>query len=258
VQVGSIEHLPLIPRLATDSYERSIGARILAASTKVIAVSDSVAEHVIGLGTSPDRVVVVQNGVDTNRFKPTDAQRSKQIVFVGRLISNKRPDDILEAFAQLCRQDWQLVFVGDGPMRHRLERRTSELGIGSSVQFLGVRSDVHDVLSRAAIAVRPSLTEGRSLAILEAMASGTCVVASDIVPNRELIKHGVTGILTPVGDRLSLAEALRRLLDDEVRRSSIGTAAREEALRSSWEVTASMTAKVLMDVATAIDQGGRR
>jgi L-malate glycosyltransferase len=258
VQVGSIEHLPLIPRLATDGYERSIGSRILAASTKVIAVSDSVAEHVIELGTSPNRVVVVHNGVDTNRFKPTSGRRSNQIVFVGRLISNKRPDDILEAFAQLDRSDWQLVFVGDGPMRRRLERRTMELRLCASVQFLGVRSDIQAVLSKAAIAVRPSLTEGRSLAILEAMASGTCVVASDIVPNRELIEHGVTGLLTPVGDRQRLTEALRHLVDDPNRRSAIGAAGRVEALRSSWDVTASRIAEVLMDAAIAAVPEGNR
>ena len=98
--------------------------------------------------------------------------------------------------------------------------------------------------------MRPSLTEGRSLTILEAMASGACVVASDIVPNRELIRHGVTGILTPVGDRLLLAEALRQLVDDAARRLSIGVAARDAILRSTWGATASKTAEVLVEVAS--------
>ena len=97
--VGSIEHLPLAPRMATDAYERSIGSRILAASTKVIAVSESVAAHVIELGASPEKVVVVPNGVDTNRFRPTDEGRINQIAFVGRLVSNKGAEDALEAFA---------------------------------------------------------------------------------------------------------------------------------------------------------------
>jgi glycosyltransferase involved in cell wall biosynthesis len=249
VQVGSIEHLPLASRLVTDAYERSIGARILTASTKVIAVSESVAAHVIELGTSPEKVVVVPNGVNTERFQPTDVSRANEIVFVGRLISNKKPDDALEAFARLDRQDWQLVYVGDGPMKRHLQRRASRLGIGQSVKFLGTRADVPEILAEAAIVVRPSLTEGRSLAILEAMASGACVVASDIVPNRELIEHGVTGILTPVGDRVFLAEALNRLVKDSATRSSIGVAARESVLRSTWEETACRTAEVLIDVA---------
>ena len=249
--VGSVEHLPMAPRLATEAYERSIGSRILAASTRVIAVSESVASHVIELGASPDKVIVVPNGVDTDRFRPTDGRRSNQIAFVGRLVANKGSEDALEAFARLGRKDWQLIFVGEGPMRRRLEHRASELGVSASVKFLGARDDVPALLSQAAIVVRPSLTEGRSLTILEAMASGACVVASDIVPNRELIEHGVTGILTQVGDRLSLAEALRRLLDDENRRSSIGAAAREEALRSSWDATACKTAEVLVQVTPA-------
>ena len=251
--VGSIEHLPLAPRMATDAYERSIGSRILAASTKVIAVSESVAAHVIELGASPEKVVVIPNGVDTNRFRPTHERRSNQIAFVGRLVSNKGSEDALEAFAKLGRSDWQLVFVGDGPMRRRLEHKASELGVGGSVQFLGARNDVPALLSRSAIVVRPSLTEGRSLTILEAMASGACVVASDIVPNRELIRHGVTGILTPVGDRLLLAEALRMLVDDAARRLSIGAAARDAILRSTWGATASKTAEVLVEVATEAD-----
>ena len=118
---------------------RSIGSRILAASTKVIAVSESVAAHVIELGASPEKVVVVPNGVDTNRFRPTDERKSNQIAFVGRLVSNKGSEDALEAFAKLGRSDWQLVFVGDGPMRRRLELKASELGVGGSVQFLGAR-----------------------------------------------------------------------------------------------------------------------
>jgi glycosyltransferase involved in cell wall biosynthesis len=247
--VGSIENLPLAARLATEAYERSIGSRILAASTRVIAVSESVASHVIDLGASPEKVVVVPNGVDTDRFRPTNEGRSNQIAFVGRLVANKGSEDALEAFAQLGRSDWQLVFVGDGPMRRRLEHRASELGVSANVQFLGARDDVPALLSRAAIVVRPSLTEGRSLTILEAMASGACVVASDIVPNRELIRHGVTGILTPVRDRLLLAEALRGLIQDANRRSMIGSAAREAIVRSTWDATASRTAEVLMEAA---------
>ena len=174
----------------------------------------------------------------------------KQIAVVGRLISNKGPEDALEAFAKLGRSDWQLVFVGDGPMRRRLEQKASELGLRGIVQFLGARDDIPAVLSQSAIVVRPSLTEGRSLTIMEAMASGTCVVASDIVANRELIRHGVTGILTPVGDHLLLAEALRRLVDDAARRLSIGAAARDAILRSTWDATASKTAEVLVEVAS--------
>jgi teichuronic acid biosynthesis glycosyltransferase TuaC len=241
--------LPMAPRWATEAYERSIGSRILTASTLVVAVSESVASHVIDLGASPEKVVVVPNGVDSDRFRPAIDGRLNQIAFVGRLVANKGCEDALEAFATLGRRDWELVFVGDGPMRRRLEQRASELGVGACVKFLGAREDVPDLLSRSAIVVRPSLTEGRSLTILEAMAAGACVVASDIVPNRELIQQGVTGILTPVRDPLRLADTLRLLIEDPKRRSSIGAAAREEALRSSWDATARMTAEVLLEAA---------
>jgi glycosyltransferase involved in cell wall biosynthesis len=134
-------------------------------------------------------------------------------------------------------------------MRRGLEARASELGITGRVRFLGTRTDIPQLLAESAIVVRPSLTEGRSLAILEAMATGACVVASDITPNRELIDDGVTGVLTPVGRPDLLAQALRRLVADESRRSAIGNAAREAALRSSWDSTASKTAAVLLEAA---------
>jgi glycosyltransferase involved in cell wall biosynthesis len=250
--VGSIEHLPLLPRVATDLYERSFGARILNASTKVIAVSKSVAEHVIALGTPSENVVVVPNGVDTERFRPIEGGRADQIAFVGRLVGNKRPDDALEAFARLNRPGWRLVFAGDGPMRRQLELRAAELGVEHDVQFLGTHEDIPGLLAKSAIVVRPSLTEGRSLTILEAMASGVCVVASDIAANRELIRDGVTGVLTPVGDRIKLAHALRLLIDKPSKRSAIGSSARGDALRSSWDATARMTAEVLVGVAGGV------
>ena len=217
---------PQAPRLATDAYERSIGSRILAASTRVIAVSEAVAAHVIDLGAIPEKVVVVPNGVDTELFRPPEGPRSTQITFVGRLISNKRPEDALEAFARLGRDEWQLVFVGDGPMRRGLEARASELGITGRVRFLGTRTDIPQLLAESAIVVRPSLTEGRSLAILEAMATGLPVVATAVGANPDLVTHGKTGVIVPVGDDEAIAQALVGLARHPDRARAMGRAAR--------------------------------
>ena len=88
-------------------------------------------------------------------------------------------------------------------MRRQLEHKASELGVGASVQFLGARNDVAAILAKTAIVVRPSLTEGRSLTILEAMASGSVRRRFRHRAESRINRHGVTGVLTRVGDHLT-------------------------------------------------------
>ena len=125
--VGSIEHLPLAPRLATDAYERSIGSRILAASTKVIAVSESVAAHVIELGASPEKVVVVPNGVDTNRFRPTDDRKKQPDRLRG---TSCQQQGIRGRFGSLCEARSERLAVGFR-RRRTYEAPTRAQGIGA-------------------------------------------------------------------------------------------------------------------------------
>jgi glycosyltransferase involved in cell wall biosynthesis len=248
--VAAVSRLPLATRTATTVYEHTAGRFILRASSRVIAVSESVATHLRQLGAPGDRTVVVHNGVDHNRFcpRPRDLDRP-QVVFVGRLIQNKGPADALNAFAAAGVPGAQLTFVGHGPMRDRLEADGARLGLNGAVHFTGHLDDVSAILGAADVLVRPSRTEGQSLAILEAMAAGVCVLASDIPANRELVDDGRSGLLAAVGDTQGLARRLRRLLTDHPFRDRLAAQGRRRAQQHSWEACARDTGLVLADAA---------
>lgn len=240
-------------RALTEVYERSIGRLILRRSKKVIAVSDAVADRVAELGVERPRIVVVPNGVDLERFaaRPGDrGQRAKvRFLFIGRHIPNKGPTTFLEAIERLApeRDDFEAVFLSDGPLRSRLEARVRDGGLAGKVRFEGHVEDQSVALRQADIVVRPSLTEGMALSLIEAMAAGACVVASDIPANRGVINDGVNGRLVPPADPGRLADVLRELLDSPDRRRQLASAGAESARAYSWEECARRTGEVLLE-----------
>jgi len=250
--VAAVSSLPLATRTATTLYEHTAGRFILRASSRVIAVSESVATHLRHLGAPADRTVVVHNGVDHDRFRPRPRDIDRpHVVFVGRLIENKGPADALNAFASAGIPGARLTFIGDGPMRARLEADGARLGLNGAVHFTGHLDDVSAVLGSADVLIRPSRTEGQSLAILEAMAAGVCVLASDIPANRELVDDGRSGLLATVGDVESLARRLSGLLTDHPFRDRLAAEGRQRARQHSWEVCARDTGLVLMSAAAS-------
>ena len=136
--IGSVAEMPGLIRVATSTYERSVGRFILKSSSRVIAVSQAVADHMVFLGARPELVQVVPNGVDHDRFFPgSDSGVRVGFVFVGRLINNKGPDEVLDAFVTVSRSDATLTFIGDGPMRTELESKVNRLGMQNRVKFSG-------------------------------------------------------------------------------------------------------------------------
>ncbi len=141
----------------------------------------------------------------------------------------KRVKDLIWAFELIRVMHREVVFVivGDGPERARLEQFAHSLEIGTRVKFLGHRDDAQRLLPALDVFWLASDFEGLSNSIMEAMAAGLSVVASDIAPNRELVVHGQTGYLAPVGDRVAFAQLAERLLVDPVLASQFGTAGRQ-------------------------------
>jgi glycosyltransferase involved in cell wall biosynthesis len=247
VHVGGLDLMPQPARLLGTAYERTVGRFILSLSARIIAVGPSVRQHLIRLGTPADRIVVVHNGVDLRRFWPRHEMVRNDppvIAFIARLIVNKGPDTFLTALLQLRREgvDFRAVFIGDGPLRRKLEQRA--LPLGSAVQFLGQQPDVAPHLRQSDLLVRPSLTEGLPLGILEAMASRVCVIASDIDGNRDLVTHGQNGVLVPVDDPTRLADAIRELLRNSARRAALARAGCETAQPYGWDAVVARTAAV--------------
>lgn len=175
-----------------------------------VCVSHAVADFSIrNARLKSSKVSVIANGVDYQRFAtatPVDRgslglTTAPLVLFVGRLDPQKAPFVLLEAFERLVARhaDWQLLFVGDGPLRLSMNEWVAEHRLDSSVHFAGWRPDVPELLKTADVLVLPSLWEGMPNIVLEAMAAGLPVVVSSVEGTAELIRAGETGLLATPG-----------------------------------------------------------
>lgn len=217
--------------------------RALRRADRVIAISQDIAGEAIDLlGIAPERIVRLGNGVDLQRFRPRPWKEdlSPRILFMGRLGPQKRVDVLLEAFAELRRRrtdstGLELIVAGDGPLEAELRQRARALGVEEHTRFPGRVPDVVGLLRDASVFVLPSVAEGASNALLEAMATGVPVVATRLPSNEELATDGEHALLVPPGDSAALAAAIERLLDDATLRRGLVEAARARA--ESFDLT---------------------
>lgn len=250
-QLGSTKEMPLKARVSGGAYDRTVGRYIVRRATRILAVSHSVAEHMVSIGADPNRIRVVENGVDHERFDCPDltADVEPLVLAVGRIVDNKGPHLLVEAVKLLAAKGRivHVGFLGDGPMRQRLEHEVAEAGLESSIRFHGQVRDVEAWLARAAIVVRPSFTEGLPLAVLEAMSAGRCNIVSDIRPNLELIEHDVNGLVFRAGDAHDLADKIWDVVSDPDRRVRLAAAGRAASRSRSWDRMAAETAQELLE-----------
>jgi glycosyltransferase involved in cell wall biosynthesis len=209
----------------------------------VVAVSEPLRAHLVRkLRLCPSRVLVLANGIDTNRFAPGPRSVEVRRRFgipegvpligtVARLDPVKNQSLLIAAFRLVLtkRPNAHLVFVGDGPMRAELETGASSAGISHSVHFAGICPDVAPVYRDLDVFALPSLSEGTSISILEALASGTPVVAAAVGGNVDLLA-GKCGVLVPSGDEQALAIAILRVLDDPAFSASLANRGRARAV----------------------------
>jgi glycosyltransferase involved in cell wall biosynthesis len=254
--LGSPEDLGGAVGSATSLYERTVGRRVLNASRRVIAVSQAVADHIRPLMVEPERLRVVPNGVDLERFRPKrrdSKPRAATVVFVGRLIFNKGPQVLLDAVPQVLLKfpETRFLFVGDGPMRSELEQKARLVRPAENVEFLGQREDVAKLLSEAAVFCRPSLSEGLPLTALEAMACGLPVVATRAGGTAEVVEDGVTGYVVTPNASTEVADRLCRLLGDDLLRGEMGRRGREASERYDWASVSERTLEVYREAVPA-------
>ncbi len=204
-------------------------------ATRVVAVSEAVREETARtLGIARERIAVIPNGVDTHAFTPASRPVAAPVIgCTGRLHRKNGHPTLLDAFAAIRQAvpEARLLLVGDGPERGSLERAVSRRGWGGIVTFAGEQADVRPWLHRIAVYVQPSISEGMSNSILEAMASGLPVVATRVGGTPEVVEDGVSGLLVPPEDPAALATALVTLLGDPARRAAMGAAGRDRVAR---------------------------
>lgn len=235
---------------------------------RFITVSRDLQDWLTGtVGVTTAKVQQIYNGVDHDVFHPRSAGRPDLaptgflgsaacvIGTVGRLAEVKDQTTLIRAMGRLLRQRptlsdaIRLIIVGDGPLRMRLEQLADEQGIATITWFAGDRSDVPDLLRMMDVFVLPSLAEGVSNTVLEAMATGLPVVATRTGGNPELVSVDSTGQLVPVADDRALADTLLELIDQPRKLLAMGQAARERILKQfNWRQTVEEYLAVYDDV----------
>jgi glycosyltransferase involved in cell wall biosynthesis len=227
---------------------------------RYLAVSGAIADELVErLDWPAERVEVVHNAVVVERFEvPRSAVLRAElagdrplILTPARLDAQKGHDTLLAAAAEI--PEAAFVLAGDGPERNRLEALAADLGVRDRVRFLGRRTDIPELLAACDIFALPSLYEGSSLAVLEAMAARRAIVSSAIPGTDELIEDGRDGLLVSPGDTAGLTAALRRLLADPKLREDLAAMARR---RVEAEFTRErMAAKVAAAYEELLDSG---
>jgi sugar transferase (PEP-CTERM/EpsH1 system associated) len=225
-----------VPKLWT---KRLLGPRV----DRLVAVSQAIAAEWVKYGVPLPKIAWIPNGVDVERFRPrADVKRLRRsfgmpeegyvIGTVGRFDPIKQYAVLIEAFAQITsrRGDCHLAFLGDGPCNEELQSLAEGLGIGTRVSWLGHRCDPELFLPALDIFALPSLSEGMSNAVLEAMSSGLPVVCSDLSAHREALEQDKEGALIYPCNPQTLAEALEGLINDTDRRRALGAAARRKVV----------------------------
>jgi glycosyltransferase involved in cell wall biosynthesis len=181
---------------------------------RVVCVSHDSAALSVVEGVAQRKITAIWNGIDVAKFAYLGPQPGAPVVMVGRLSSEKDVATLLRAAARIVPFEprFQLAIAGDGECLPDLRHQAAALGLGTRVQFLGEVRDVPSLLARSSMLVLPSLTEGISLTLLEAMARGLPVVATRVGGNPEVVIDGETGYLVPPLDPASLAERMLELL----------------------------------------------
>lgn len=240
-QIGDL----LTPR---QSAAQSMAFRLC---DKVVCNSHAAARGLLKRGINEQKITVIPNAISHETFANAvpALPRCPDVIRIGMIARMnhkvKNHEGLLRVAAKLATRYpcVEYVLAGDGPLRGSLEALTEELGIRSSVKFLGDCRDIPSVLASVDISVLPSLSESLSNTILESMMAGKPVIAYRVGGNPELIQQAVTGFLVPLNDEEELANALGTLLANTSIREALGRKAQAfaqqnfsiESLRTQYE-----------------------
>ncbi len=215
--------------------------RAIADADGLIGVSAALRERLIALGAEPSRTMMLRNGVDTSAFHPVDRDQARAalgltgptLISVGSLIKRKGHHRTIEAMLAL--PEFTLLIVGEGPERATLEAEIARLDLGARVRLLGARphAELPKVYGAADASVLASSREGWANVLLESMACGTPVIASNIPGNPEVVQEWAAGLVIEQNTPAGIAAGVRRLFANPPARA----ATRAYAERFSWDET---------------------
>lgn len=229
-------------------YELAIDRYLARRTERIVANSSAVRDFYVSHGLPAEKFVVIPNGIPP--FSPAGLTSRESLLesigvppdariigAIGRLWPQKRVKDLIWAadLLKCIRNDVYLLIMGEGPQRWRLERFRDQVQIRDRVLFLGQRDDVPAWVEHFDCLWLASGYEGQSNAIMEAMSAAVPVVASDIPGNRDLVVHGETGFLVPLGDRAEFARRTNQLLKDGQLAQRLGRAG-QQRMRSQFSI----------------------
>ncbi|MFZ2187714.1 MAG: glycosyltransferase [Candidatus Moraniibacteriota bacterium] len=251
----TVTKAPIVPSLRTTyNHPKYLIARILEWITKPLvnqylanseAVKDFYVQHI---GVHPEKITIIPNGIDIEHLDSItpDPELKKSlsiasddfvIICVANLHINKGHRYLLEAFERLYSRNnetittippfkYKLLLVGEGSEQNSLENKIKDYQSKENILFLGRRTDVPKLLKISNLFVLPTLFEGQSNAILEAMASGIPVITTDIPENKVLIENKKTGLLVPIENSLAIVQAIKQMQENEVMRKQLSEEAK--------------------------------
>ena len=259
VLTGHGSDINLFPRLW---WNRLLAKWILARATRLIVVSGALKTEVLRLGVTAEKIAVIPNGFDRTIFKPMDMQeargrlnlsrRNKIFLFVGNLVRVKNIPLLLRAFSEVVKDEKNvsLIVVGDGPEKRHLDQLADRLDIHEHVQFVGQRphSDIPLWINACDVLCLSSDNEGWPTIIVETLACGKPVVATETGGVPEILCRSELGITVPVGDRAVYTKAMRESINKEWNSDIISSYAQE----FTWEKIAE---SLQWEYRSALDRG---
>lgn len=229
---------------------KKLSVYVLKDADMIIAVSKEQKNIASKLGVPENKIRIIPNGVDSKNFSQEVKETNDfRILYVGRLVQEKGLGYLLEAMKSIIDElpDASLTIVGEGIKKADLEKHVQELGIREKVRFLGAKphEEIPHYLEDADVFVLPSLSEGLALVILEAMACGKPIVATNVGGIPDLVVDEETGLLVPPKDSKALAEAIKRILRDDDLRLKISKNSRKRIEeRFDWDIICDETTSV--------------
>jgi len=250
-RAAGVRHIVTGLRVADPRWWRAAIERAMTKSAdRYICVSQSVAEFYRRRGFSAEKLVVIPNGIETVRWRDTKPkplsdlgipQGRRLLLFVGRLDKQKGMDQFFQELPALFRDlpDHDLVLVGDGPQATALARSARRLGVQERVHFLGWQPDIPPIMAAADLLVLPSRWEGMPNVVLEAMAAGKPVIATQAEGTVELLGLAALEQTTPVGELRQFRTRLTATIKDESLSHDLGRRNQERAEQFSLEAVVS-------------------
>lgn len=213
--------------------------------SRYVAISNKVKSILINsLNLNPEKIATIYNGIDLNKFKINRKNNSevKKIISIGRLTKAKDYPNLFRALDKLIlklnKQNIPLPSVniaGTGELEKELKTLISKMNLDNIVSFLGLRQDIPELLKESDIYVMSSEWEGLSISLIEALASGIPIVATNAGSNNEVIENNVSGIIVPIKDPEALAEGIYNLIINKDLRDRLSKEAMKRARLFSIE-----------------------